>query len=67
MACDICGKGGVYLEPLREEYQTEEIKDLCPECLRVVDNHRDKVVKMQRKMTQSLVKRFMGVLRGEQN
>jgi len=28
MACDICGKGGVYLEPLREEYQTEEIKDL---------------------------------------
>jgi len=63
MSCDICGKNGVYLDVLREEYQTEEIKDLCPDCMQIVNDHLWKIKKIQIKMTQSLLKQFLSLLR----
>lgn len=65
MACDICGKTGVHLEKLRDEYRTDEVSDLCSGCMRITNDNLWKTRSLAHKMTQSLVKRFMMELRGK--
>lgn len=59
MACDICGKTGVQLEPLLEPYQTKQIKDICPDCSRIVGNKNSALMTLMQKMRAALLVRFM--------
>lgn len=63
MACDICGKTGVSLQPLRLSYQTAEIKDVCGECVSVIDKRLDCLQTMTGKIQAVLLQRFMGNMR----
>lgn len=64
MACDICKKVGTGLVDLRDCYQTNTIKQICPDCERVVNKHLFAVQDMAHKMTTSLLVRFMETLKG---
>ena len=64
MACDICGKVGTRLVDLHKEYQTTEIKQICPECEKVVNDTLWKIRAVTMKMNTSLIVRFMNKLRG---
>lgn len=59
MACDICGKTGTRLEDLREIYQTEHIKVMCPDCEKVVNKQLRSIQDMTTRMQQALLKLFM--------
>lgn len=65
MACDICGKTGVPLEPLLEDYQTDDIKDLCGPCAKSVNTHLWKLRAMSQKMNCVWLKSFMRTLKGQ--
>lgn len=43
MACDICGNNTKPLEPLREIYQTAEVKQVCPDCTKVLNKELRKI------------------------
>jgi hypothetical protein len=64
MACDICRKTGIPLEELKDEYQTDKIKSICSECMRDINSHLFQIKRIQTKLTHSLLKRFMNLLRG---
>jgi hypothetical protein len=55
MACDICGKTGVSLENLNDQYQTSDIKSICSECSLIVN---DKLWKI-RKLSMNIVERSL--------
>jgi len=59
MACDICGKVGTYFEPLRDRYQTEEIKQACSDCVKEINDHIWKIREMNSKIEQSFIRKFM--------
>lgn len=59
MACDICGESTLCPQQLYPEYQTDKIKDLCPKCMTVVNNHLWELRRMSNKMNQNFLKRFM--------
>lgn len=59
MACDICGKIGTPLNDLREIYQTDVIKSICPDCEKVVNKQLDSIQSMTGRMSCALLKRFM--------
>ncbi len=59
MACDICGNKKDNLEPLTEMYQTESIRQICPDCVKEVNDKLWSIREMQRKMLSHLMKRFM--------
>lgn len=59
MACDVCGAKVEYTEPLRDCYQTDNIKALCPECMRVADKELDKLNTWLYRVRQSLLKRVL--------
>ena len=65
MACDICKKVGTPLAPLNAEYQTAEIKAICPDCEKVVNDTLWKIRGFTAKQNISLLKRFMNVLSGK--
>ena len=60
MACDICGKTGTPLSDLREIYQTDEIKVMCPECEKIVNKQLCSIQSMTGRLQRALLKRFMG-------
>jgi hypothetical protein len=60
MACDICGKTGTPLSDLREIYQTDEIKVMCPDCEKVVNKQLRSIQDMTGRMQRALLKLFMG-------
>ena len=60
MACDICGKTGAPLSDLREIYQTDEIKVMCPDCETVVNKQLNSIQSMTGRLQRALLKRFMG-------
>ena len=70
MACDICGKTGTTLEDLLDQYQTDDIKQICPECANDVNAHLRKLRKVTNQMNRIWLKRFMrnkkGVLNNKQ-
>lgn len=59
MACDMCGKKGVELEPLKDKYKTKDIQNICEECLKLVNNKAQKMRVVADGMVMTLVKRFM--------
>lgn len=59
MACDICGKTGTVLESLNNQYQTEQIKEICPDCTRDVNNHLWDIRKLTQNILEVWLKRFM--------
>jgi hypothetical protein len=62
MACDICGKTGEPLSSIREVYQTDDIKDMCSDCERVINKHLWVIKEHTLKLQGTLLKRFMDVL-----
>jgi hypothetical protein len=65
MACDICGKVGTSLTPLHDIYQTDDIKDICPDCEAIVNIQLNKIRDSHTQAQQSLLKRFMEILKGK--
>ena len=59
MACDICGCNKRNLEDLTTMYRTKSIKQICPDCLKEVNDKMWQVREMQNKMLSHLVRRFM--------
>ena len=59
MACDICGKVGTTLISIREQYRTDEIVDICPDCEKTVSTQLDKIQYLTQNMEQNWVKEFM--------
>lgn len=59
MACDICGENGKPLVDLLPAYQTEKVKQICPECEKTINNQLWKIRAVTAKINQSLVQRFM--------
>lgn len=59
MSCDICGKTGTYLYDVREVFQTERIKVMCPDCDKVVTKRTNKILEWALNVRVQLTKRFM--------
>lgn len=59
MACDICGKTGCNLETLNTQYQTDDIKDICSDCSRMVNNQLWKIRKINQKFCEYFLVSFM--------
>lgn len=57
MACDICGKTGVALVPLRDAYKTEDISDLCPECGKIADEEKNRLARWTSTLLERMLKR----------
>jgi len=57
--CDICGKDAKYLDTIRDQYQTDGIKDICDECRREVNDHLSKLQLLSSKMNEHWLKKFM--------
>lgn len=58
-ACDICGKKADWLNKLHKDYATEDIEEVCDECLRTLNSHLDAVRRLQRKIFFTWMQRFM--------
>ena len=65
MACDICGKVGTPLADLLEPYQTDEIKAICPECEKVVNDQKRKLQSWTSTLLARLLKQFMRARRNK--
>lgn len=61
--CDVCGKNVKYLEELLSSYQTESIKEVCPECRDVINKHLSQIKHATANITISWTKRFLNNLR----
>lgn len=61
--CDICGERSDYLNSLVSIYKTEDIQDICPSCEKIVNKHLHKIQNSHGQAQQSLMKRFMSVMR----
>ena len=59
MACDICGKRGTVLADLRQIYQTDDIKSICPECETAVNGKLSALQKWTSTLIRRLLKLFM--------
>lgn len=59
MSCDICGKVTTSTETLNTRYQTDEFKQVCCGCSKILNDHLWKVRKITLNMTTALVKEFM--------
>lgn len=59
MACDICGATGQAHIDVRPNYQTDEIKAICPGCEKVVNEQAYKLMSWAQKLREELCKRFM--------
>lgn len=57
MACDICGKTTLDLIPLRDIYQTDEIKLLCSDCGKIADDEKNRLHKWTSTLLTRMLKR----------
>lgn len=67
MACDICGKSEMNLQQLNEEYQSKEIKDICSQCSKQVNDHLWNLRLWSSKMNESFLKQWMMNMRRKIN
>lgn len=65
MSCDICGKNDKPLVDLLEQYQTDDIKQICPECEQIVNQKKRKLLTLVMRICSDLLKRFMGERRAK--
>ena len=63
MACDICSGNEKSLVDLRDEYKTENVRQICPSCEKVINDHLWKIRAVTTKINQSLLKRFMEAMK----
>lgn len=61
--CDICGKEKESLNILNLEYRTDDIKDVCDECLRDTNDQLWKIREVTTNMNEHWIKRYMSNLR----
>lgn len=59
MACDICGATGLVHNVLKPNYQTEDIKAICPGCEKLVNDRALKLMSWAQRLREELCKRFM--------
>jgi len=57
--CDLCTKEGVALEPLKSDYATEDVKEVCGDCVYVINKHLTKTQSMAANIVTSIVRRFI--------
>ena len=43
MACDVCGAKGTSLNNIREQFATDDVRAVCPNCERVINSHLSKL------------------------
>ena len=64
MACDICKCNTKSLVDLREIYQTDAVKQVCPDCEKVLNTELNKIQvaagKIQRGWFKNRIKQLMG-------
>lgn len=59
MACDICGNNDEPLEQLTTDYQTDDIKQVCPKCLDGVSRLHSRLQDMPLPIVCDALKRYM--------
>jgi len=59
MACDMCGKIGTVLEPLNEQYKTDDIQHICRECSKEINDQIWAIRKIQNGFAKTFIKRYM--------
>ena len=59
MACDICSKAGVPVESLHDQYTTREIRFVCVECSRAVNEKNGALLSSMLKKKADELKAFM--------
>lgn len=63
MACDICSKTGVALIDLLDRYQTEDIKQVCGDCLLQVNRKKRQMDRLASQMTKVHLIKFMRTMK----
>lgn len=58
-SCDICGKESSYLADLLSSHQTKEIKEVCRDCEKVLNEHKSKLQDVTVNILLDWFKRFM--------
>ena len=66
MSCDMCGKKGEELSPIRDEYKTKDVKHVCSNCCTVMDNQLSKLRKVNRNILESCMRSFADNFRNVQ-
>ncbi|WP_043062340.1 hypothetical protein [Brucella anthropi] len=61
--CDICNEHSAYVNEVREIYRTDDIRDICSDCEKIVNKQLRKIQTAHGSAQQSLLKRFMRVLK----
>lgn len=59
MSCDICGSKDKPLEALRDIYQTDDIKSVCPDCLTIANKELAKLNSWTYRVRNVLLKRVL--------
>lgn len=59
MSCDICGAKVESTAPLRDCYQTDDIKSLCPTCMQIADKELTKLNTWVYKVRNALLKNIL--------
>jgi hypothetical protein len=59
MACDLCGKVGVEMVDLRDQYKSELIAQVCDPCRKELDAQLWKIRGVATKWTDGIFKRWM--------
>jgi hypothetical protein len=63
MACDLCGKKGVALIDLREQYKTEDVAAICPDCERIINKQLRKVQDFAFNLIPKLMRQYLKAYR----
>jgi protein-arginine kinase activator protein McsA len=64
MSCDTCGKATTGLTELVAHYQTENIKMVCDDCLRVLNKQHSDIMSATSKIGKSWMRSFIENFRG---
>ena len=63
--CNICGKENVWTQPLTKEYESDTIKDVCDDCLRIANKHLEKLRQMTYQLNITWMKKFIENMRSK--
>lgn len=62
MACDLCGKAHVELEPVNEIFRTDDVQMICPSCATMANKQISKIRQSTSVLMRNLVKEYMSNL-----
>lgn len=63
--CDICGERTEYLAELLTSYQTTDIREVCRECEKVLNEHKSKLQTVTARILTDWLKRFIAERRAQ--